>query len=319
MNKRLPRGCVLGLVFLMAALPGAAQGFLDEPRQSPNGFIQVQCDPDTDPECNLPPDNGGDEGQPPNGGPTPPAQREDPLDQDGDGILDAQDQCPALWGQKPNGCPLGDDNATTGYGQTAMPAPADGGASGTGDLTGGSGCLVINEVLWAGTRFSKNHQYIELRNRCAATLRLDGLRLQLVEKPLDPLTVRTTLQLQGTMSPQGYFLLVNNALAVSDVQPDMVADFQLLEAGMAVLLVEALGNRISTANAGNPTEAAWFAGQALREGDSFSMERNEGENAPDEPSGWHTNDGITRFGLDALGDPINGTPRHPNSPAPEGR
>src|SRR3990172_12754209 len=147
MNRRLQRACVLGLIFLMAALPGAAQGFLGEGRQSPsNGLIQVQCDPNTDPECNLPPDNGGDEGQPPDGGQTPPAQREGPLDRDADGIPDAQDQCPTAWGQKPNGCPIGDDNATTGYGQTAAPAPADTSASASGDLTGASGCLVINEV-----------------------------------------------------------------------------------------------------------------------------------------------------------------------------
>lgn len=319
MNKRLQRGCVVGLIFLLAALPGAAQSALEDGRPAfPNGFVQVQCDPNTDPECDLPPDNGGNEGQPPGGGQTP--QREGPSDQDSDGIPDAQDQCPNVWGQKPDGCPIGDDNATPGYDQAPPSDTTDTAASTSGDLTaGGAGCLVINEVLWAGTRFSRNHQYIELHNRCSAMLHLGGLKLQLVEKPMDPLVVQAEILLQGTLNPQGYYLLFNNAMTLSNIQPDMVADFQLLQSGMAVLLVDGAGNRISSANAGNPTETAWFAGQLLRDGDSFSMERNEGQSTPDEPSSWHTNDGKTRFGKDVLGNPINGTPGQANSPAPEER
>ncbi|WKZ40942.1 MAG: lamin tail domain-containing protein [Anaerolineales bacterium] len=41
------------------------------------------------------------------------------------------------------------------------------------------------------------------------------------------------------------------------------------------------------------------------------MERKTGD--PDGPSSWVSNDGITRNGLDASGNPINGTPKQPNS------
>ena len=54
--------------------------------------------------------------------------------------------------------------------------------------------------------------------------------------------------------------------------------------------------------------------------DYASMERLD-PTAPDDDANWGTNDGVTRNGLDAEGNPINGTPGAANSvltDAPQG-
>lgn len=311
----------VAVVFTLAVLRGDAREGLGF---GGGHFVPVQCDPNTDPECNLPPPSGGGgEGQPPPA--TPPAtvvpsgNTATEGDRDRDGVLDATDACPDTFGRKPNGCPLGEDLPTEGYGEFSGTASAllqpvvETPVVSLATLQ--AQCLVINEVLWAGTGFSKEHQYIELRNGCDQSVILEGLQLRVVDKQTDPLSVTGRVALQGAIDAQGYYLVVNNRFTLSGVEADLVAKFALRSTNTAIVLTDDLGATLSTANL--PANATWFAGGASRT-QTFSMERDERTlDAPDEAASWHANDGTTRNGLDALGDPINGTPRAPNSPAPQ--
>lgn len=313
-------GCFLLIAFIvLVPLQGDAGDGLVTLQRSPvldaPEFIPVQCDPNTDPECNLPPP--GNEGQPPTTEPEgaePEGVVNDLGDRDGDGILDPDDTCPDTFGQKPDGCPIGEDNPTVGFGAASGTASAL--AQGLAELSEDAQerCLVITEVLWAGTNFSKKHQYIELHNRCQQVVSLDGLQLLIFDKQGGSTRISDTIDLQGAIERQGYYLVVNNNLTVTDIRPDLLADFELFSENSAIALSDRSGAEFSSANL-TSTEG-WFAGATTRAG-TFSMERDEANlDAPDISASWHSNDAITRFGVDALGEPINGTPRRPNSPAP---
>jgi|GEM_PF-4109921 len=305
--------------FSLSGLQGDASGQygIALPLAPPSLALVFQCDPAMDPECNLPPPDNS-EGQPPSEAPEePPSQEGKISDRDQDGIPDDDDACPDTFGRKPDGCPIGRDNDTQGAASQVVGAVVvvrnDGPMSEEALTTARQRCLTINEVLWTGTGFSRNHQYIELRNRCDVQVDLNGVRLNLVSND-ETVQVLDTIQLQGNIASQGYYLIVNNNLVVSDIQPDLVTRFSLQDAGMALLLGDDGGNEFSTANF-DPGFNAWFAGEQARDGTTRSMERNERTSSiADIPENWHSNDGRTRFGLDAVGDPINGTPRKPNSP-----
>ena len=284
---------------------------------TPGGWaLALQCDPNTDPECNLPPPDDP-EGEPPSnpGDPEPP-ERAQVSDRDGDGIGDTADVCPDTFGRKPNGCPIGRDNptdaastaATSGLGtEREAETPSENELANLRRR-----CLSINEVLWAGTNFSRTHQYVELRNRCDEPLTLDGVRLHLVTQD-DPARQLETVALSGTANPQGYFLIVNNNLAVKGAPVHLVARFTLPQENAALLLADEAGEVLNTANVG---ASGWYAGGRDRDGVSASMERDERAPAgQDGPEVWRANDGRTRVGTDAVGDPINGTPGRANAPA----
>lgn len=316
-------GCFLLIAFIAVSFQGDARDGSVTLQRSPMidapGFIPVQCDPNTDPECNLPPP--GNEGEAPTTGPGATEPRGVALDlgdRDRDGVLDPADTCPDTFGWKPDGCPLGEDNPTVGFGAASGTASALAQiVSSTVELSEGAQerCLVINEVLWAGTNFSKKHQYIELYNRCQQVVSLDGLQLLIIDKQEGSTRILDTIGLQGEIERQGYYLVVNNNLTVTDIRPDLLAGFRLFSKNTAIVLSDRSGAEFSSANL--TSGKGWFAGATTRAG-TFSMERDEANlDAPDISTSWHSNDAITRVGVDALGEPINGTPRHPNSPAPK--
>lgn len=303
--------------------------------------VALQCDPATDPECDLPDDDNGPicdpadpecDAPPDDGGSNPPPDDENNepstgeiSDRDRDGVPDFDDTCPDTFGEKPNGCPLGDDNPNTGHAEVSNTASAlqvstederDGSNLGLTQLELLDDCVSINEVLWAGTNFSENHQYIELRNGCNVDIQLQNTVLVIVDKEEGG---NIDLNLQGTIFRNSYFLIVNNSFVVSDIQPDFEANFELLPTNMALLLVYRDSSHVlSSANfAPNPPDEGWYAGGELRDGTRISMERNENTSG-DIPSNWHSNNQRTRNGLDAVGNPINGTPRMPNSPVDGG-
>lgn len=312
---------LVGALVLALALFGfAGDPALLGPGNGSGLALAFQCDPNTDPECNLPPPSNNPGGQPPGGPsepePQPPTQTE-VSDRDGDGIVDAADSCPDTFGRKPDGCPIGRDNPT----DPASDSATNGIGTGRGPQQEPSAaelaeqrrrCLSINEVLWAGTNFSRTHQYVELRNRCDEPMTLDGMRLRLITQDT-PARLLDTLALSGTVSPQSYYLIVNNSLALKGVTANLVARFTLPEDDVALVLGDAFDEALNTANLG---ATGWYAGGRDRNGISTSMERNERALASqDDPDAWHANDGRTRVGTDAVGDPINGTPGRANSPA----
>lgn len=118
----------------------------------------------------------------------------------------------------------------------------------------------------------------------------------------------------------GYFLLERTKdTAVYDVAGDIFYDagrspvYSLSDAGEVVLLVDATGTIVDTANASNVGRDAWAAGSADTYG---SMERID-PLGPDVPENWSTNVGVVAFGQDAQKHPLRATPGALNAPSLE--
>ena len=166
--------------------------------------------------------------------------------------------------------------------------------------------VVINEVAWGGTAAAhSSHEWIELKNNTTGTLDLTGWRLRGSGGSTPP-----NITLSGTIPVSGYFLLERGTdLVVSDILADQIysSTATLLNSGGSLTLTDPFANVIDTAN-GNG--GAWPGGSGSPAYDS--MERID-PLALDTDSNWADNDGVTRNGLDASGNPINGTPKQQNS------
>jgi len=165
-----------------------------------------------------------------------------------------------------------------------------------------AGSVVINEVAWMGTSASPADEWIELYNTTDQDIDLTGWTL--VADDGSP-----NISLSGTIPAGGYLLLERtDENTVSDIDADLIYTGALKNTGEILRLQDASGTVIDTANGdGGP----WPAGNNITKS---SMERID-PTAPDGDANWGTNDGVTRNGLDANGDPINGTPKQRNSVA----
>ena len=162
--------------------------------------------------------------------------------------------------------------------------------------------VIINEIAWGGTAASTSDEWIELYNPGGSTISLDGWTLVAIDGT-------PSINLSGTIPAGGYYLLERtDDNTVSDVDANLIYTGALgNNPGAETLeLRDDSNNLIDTANMGG---TGWFAGTAAP--DYYSMER-VGVIA-DGPTSWANNDGVTRNGLDANGNPINGTPKQPNS------
>ena len=113
----------------------------------------------------------------------------------------------------------------------------------------------------------------------------------------------------GTIPAGGYFLLErDDDTTISDISADQIYSGALAPAGEVLHLKDPGGNVIDSAN--NQNGGAWPAGSA-----GTSMERKDASQS-DTDANWASNDGVTRNGLDAGNNPINGTPKQPNSASP---
>ena len=163
--------------------------------------------------------------------------------------------------------------------------------------------LAINEVAWAGHAGHTQDEWIELYNNTAQTISLEGWHLYATDGQPD-------LALSGDVPPHGYYLIERtDDQTVSDIPGDWVGSFGtgLSNAGETLVLEDSAGTIVDTANA---SQGEWPAGGAAPT--YSSMERVD-PTAPDSDANWCTNDGSTRNGLDADGNPINGTPKASNS------
>jgi len=158
--------------------------------------------------------------------------------------------------------------------------------------------VVINEVMWAGSKANANDEWIELHNPTGAPVDLTGWTLIVGDKEI---------ALSGVIPPGGFFLLERtDDSTVSDIAADLIYTGALANDGRTITLRDPSGAVTDTANGDG---GAWPAGDAdLR----ASMERVSAT-APDDGDNWATNDGRATNGLDADGNPLRATPRQPNS------
>lgn len=161
--------------------------------------------------------------------------------------------------------------------------------------------VVINEVAWMGTAASGTDEWIELHNATDQDVDLAGWTLASNDGT-------PTIHLGGIIPAHGHYLLERtDDDTISDVPADQVYTGDLLLEGETLTLTDGGGAVVDTANAENG--GAWPAGS---NNPDHTMER-VAPAAPDTDDNWCTNDGATRTGLDAGGNPVNGTPRARNS------
>jgi uncharacterized repeat protein (TIGR01451 family) len=169
--------------------------------------------------------------------------------------------------------------------------------------TANPGDVVVNEVAWGGTAASSADEWIELYNTTAQPLPLAGWRLYSADGGPD-------VTLSGSIPPHGYYLIERTADdTVSDVPADWIGSFGtgLSNSGEVLTLTDQAAQVIDTANQDG---GGWPAGSGTP--GYYAMERVAPQ-APDADDNWAANDGLTRNGRDAAGQPINGTPKARNS------
>jgi len=169
--------------------------------------------------------------------------------------------------------------------------------------------VVIHEIAWAGTGAAASDEWIELHNPSEIDVDLAGWALVIgdVTIPLGSVEGATIEVRRTIIEAGGYFLLERTDDAtVSDVEADILYKGGLSNDGEDVVLLDADGE---TVDAARFAEVGWPAGTASDGEPRYaSMERVRSDSAE-----WRTNDGSTRNGLDAAGEPIHGTPGRENA------
>jgi len=178
-----------------------------------------------------------------------------------------------------------------------------------------AGCLgadvAINEIAWSGTAANTSDEWIELYNTTDEAIDLSDWTLMFGERVihLGAVEESTSEVRRSTIEPGGYFLLErSDDETVSDVEADVLYTGSLSNDGATLELRDAAGEIVDLVDA---SEAGWPAG-TTRDADPpyASMERVD---PTSEAAEWASNDGRTRNGADANGDPLNGTPGRENS------
>lgn len=166
------------------------------------------------------------------------------------------------------------------------------------------GSIIISEIAWGATAASVKDEWLELYNTTAAPVDLSGWTLSDGK--------HFTITLNGVLPPNAFFLLeCQDDSTVSDIPADLMYlshDLELHDTGITLILRDAANQTIDSVNLdGGP----WPAGSGSP--NFYTMERLDPTAAGDDAN-WVSNDGLTRNGLDAYGNPLNGTPRQPNAP-----
>jgi len=168
--------------------------------------------------------------------------------------------------------------------------------------------LIISEIAWGGTAASATDEWIELRNVGNEPIDLVGWQLAFGDM-LIPLgeVAEDTLEIRTWVLAPGAFLVLErtNDDSISDITADLLYKGNLSNDGVLIELRNPQGEVVDSAVL---TESGWPAGSAS-DGDpaDCTIERtSDGE--------WTSNDGVVRNGMDAAGNPLNGTPGQTNSP-----
>ena len=156
---------------------------------------------------------------------------------------------------------------------------------------------MINEIAWAGTLASAHDEWIELHNPGSQSIDLNDWVLT------DGGDINVSLS--GTISSRSFYLLERtDDTTISDIGADRIYTGALRNSGEVLWLKDPTG---ATVDSANKSGGSWPAGDVTLHA---SMERI---GRGDTPGNWRTYAGYGGVGHDAGGNPIAGTPRHPNS------
>lgn len=175
--------------------------------------------------------------------------------------------------------------------------------------------VVISEIAWSGTAAHYTDEWLELYNATDEDVDLSGWTLTWGEGDVTIYFDKAqgnTKEIRDSVIPAHGFYLMERTddEAISDIEADLIYKGALDNAGDLLILKDAEGSLVDTANIAG---GEWPAGTGRNGKPPYaSMERID-PLAKDSADNWGTNDGEHRNGLDAAGNPINGTPGQPNS------
>jgi len=169
--------------------------------------------------------------------------------------------------------------------------------------------VVINEIAWMGTKANSADEWIELYNNTTSTLDLTGWTLTWTHGTTVHSHIFSTSTGPTVIIPMNrYFLLERSEdnQTISDISYNQFFTGGFNNNGEKLELKNASGTLIDVVDC----SSGWFAGNATY---SISMERISATTTDATSTNWANNNLITRNGLDAAGNNINGTPRAKNS------
>ena len=166
--------------------------------------------------------------------------------------------------------------------------------------------ILINEVAWSGTKASGNDQWIELYNNSNVDIDLTDWQLKASDgTPLITFNSSNCTSPSCIIPQRSYFLLERtDDTTVDDIAADLIYTGALEVGGEYLQLISAAGTLVDSANKNG---GAWSAGSGSP--NYASMERSGV--VVDSDWAWFTHAGAGN-GFDALGNPINGTPKQAN-------
>ncbi|MDO8435789.1 MAG: lamin tail domain-containing protein, partial [bacterium] len=161
--------------------------------------------------------------------------------------------------------------------------------------------VVINEIAWMGTSAANSSdEWIELLNNTASLIDLTGWKI--LKNGQDFIELTTS-----TISGSGFYLLERTASDTTDVVEDQIYTGSLSNGGEKLELRNASNTLIDLVD----FSAGWPAGSSTP--NYISMERINSNATGTDSANWANNNLITRNGIGAGGDKINGTPKAENS------
>jgi len=165
-----------------------------------------------------------------------------------------------------------------------------------------SNSVIINEIAIVGTTADYWDQWIELYNRTDKTINLTGWQLQ---------TTGSSLNLEGEIPANGYFLLEVNDEVISNMEADQIThswDFDY-----ALFLKNKNGKDIDKYYLSD-SNIRRFRSECVDEyNNHYSLERVSPYSLGSGSIKWKVNDGETINRIDKKGNQIFGTPKIENS------
>lgn len=138
--------------------------------------------------------------------------------------------------------------------------------------------IVINEIMWDET------EYVELQNKTADKVSLSGWSL-VRQRPGEERKTIVTFGSSDSVAASAYWLSEKSEAATTVTADKLVAGLTLLNSGEQLVLLEASGTVVDTAN----PIGAWVAGENTSVG--VAMERNSVTGDGTLAASWHTSTG----------------------------
>ncbi|MEX2053273.1 MAG: lamin tail domain-containing protein [Candidatus Paceibacterota bacterium] len=168
------------------------------------------------------------------------------------------------------------------------------------------GIVVVNEIAWMGTASSSNDEWIELYNTSSQSVDISGWTLK-AQNGMPNISLASK-----SVDAFGFFLMERTVdTTISDISADQIYVGALEDIGEILELRDKDGNLIDSVGPQDASSSLdWYAGD---KDNRVSMERIDPGQDGTDPLNWASNDLVTRNGIDAGGNQINGTPKAQNS------